>query len=332
MPRVVLVTGAAGQFGSRLAAALSNDPNVERVIAVDLRAPEADLGGADFIRIDIRSAVLGKVLADAAVDTVVHAGVLSTRASVGNRSAMKEINVIGSLQLLAAVQATPSVQRLVVKSTGSVYGCGPSDPALFTESDQPDSPPLGGWARDCVEVEGYVAAFARRRPDVGIATLRFAHAIGPTVQTGMTHYFRLPVIPIVLGRDPRLQFLHEDDLLSALHRAAIADFTGTYNIASAGAITLLQAAGLIGRPVLPVPAPLFGPVLGVLHQAGVDFSGQEVEYLAYGRMLDTSAAERSWGFIPKYSTRAAFDAYVHGAVEVAGATLDSTAAREADHG
>jgi UDP-glucose 4-epimerase len=325
VPRVALVTGAAGQFGSRLARSLAADPRVVRVIAVDLRTPEADLGGADFIRVDIRSPILARVISDAAVDTVVHAGVLATSALAGNRAAMKEINVIGSMQLLAACQASDTVRRLVVKSSASVYGCGPADPAMFTETDQPENPPTGGWARDCAEVEGYVAAFARRRSDVDIVTRRFANAIGPTIDTAMTRYFRLPILPIVLGRDPRLQFVHESDVLTALHTAATGSFTGTFNVAGPGVVTLLQAAGLAHRPVLTVPEFLLGPAHGLLRRAGVDFSVQDIDFLAYGRVLDTGAAKRSWGFVPQYSTREAFESSVSGADRVANYEVDDEA-------
>ena len=63
--------------------------------------------------------------------------------------------------------------------------------------------------------------FARRRPDVRVALLRAANVIGPHVVSPITSYFRLPVIPTVLGHDPRLQFLHEQDLLAVLQHAAL---------------------------------------------------------------------------------------------------------------
>ena len=162
--RVVLVTGVSRHLGSRLAAILSRDPGVERVVGVDIVPPREDIGGADFVRADIRNPIIGKVIAAAGVDTVVHMGVLSTPVQAGGRVTMKEINVIGTMQLLAACQKAESIQRLIVKSTSSVYGAGPKDPAMFTEDTEPRSQPRSGWAKDSVEVESYVRGFARRRP------------------------------------------------------------------------------------------------------------------------------------------------------------------------
>ena len=114
---------------------------------------------------------------------------------------MKELNVIGTMQLLAACQKAPSLRHLVVKSTTTVYGASSRDPAMFTEDMEPRRAPAG-YAKDVAEIEGYVRGFARRRPDVRVALLRAANVIGPHVTSPITSYFRLPVIPTVLGHDP----------------------------------------------------------------------------------------------------------------------------------
>ncbi|MDP4825747.1 MAG: NAD-dependent epimerase/dehydratase family protein, partial [Candidatus Nanopelagicales bacterium] len=195
MGRTILVTGAARHLGARMCRVLSHEMSVDRVIGVDVVPPRSDLGRAEFIRADIRNPVIGKIIGAAAVDTVVHMGVIATPLQAGGRATMKDINVIGTMQLLAACQKSDSVQRLIVKSTASVYGCGPRDPVMFTEETAPQHPPTSGWAKDSVEVEGYVRGFARRRSDVAVTILRFANIIGPDVDTAMTSYFSLPVIP-----------------------------------------------------------------------------------------------------------------------------------------
>ena len=253
MGRVVLVTGVSRYLGGRMAQILTRDPEVERVIGVDVVPPREPIGGAEFVRADIRNPIIAKVIHAAAVDTVVHMGVIATPLQAGGRTAMKEINVIGTMQLLAACQKAPSVQRLVVKSTSSVYGAGPRDPAMFTEEAEPRNSPRTGWAKDSAEVEGYVRGFARRRPDVAVTTLRFANFIGPGVQTPMTSYFSLPAVPTVAGFDARLQFIHEDDGLEALRIAAVSDRPGLINVAGDGMLLLSQAIRRAGRSSVPHP-------------------------------------------------------------------------------
>jgi UDP-glucose 4-epimerase len=240
-------------------------------------------------------------------------GVIATSQQAGGRSAMKDINVIGTMQLLAACQKSASVRRLVVKSTSSVYGAGPRDPALFTEGMSPKHPPTSGWAKDSVEVEGYVRGFARRRPDVEVSTLRLANVIGPRVETAMTAYFTLPVIPTVMGFDARLQFVHEDDSIAALHRAVTATATGVFNIAGDGVLALSQAVRRTGRPTVLVPGALLGVVGRALAPTRlVDFSAEQVRFLTYGRAIDTTRAQRELGFTAKRSTSAAFDEFLAG--------------------
>src|SRR3954451_14752075 len=131
MGRVVLVTGVPLDFGGRLARQVAARADVDRVVGVDVVPPRRDLGAVRFVRADIRNPVIAKVMAAEGVDTVVHLGVIATPNTAGGRTLMKEINVIGTMQLLAACQGDPRVTRLVVKSSGHVYGSSANDPALF---------------------------------------------------------------------------------------------------------------------------------------------------------------------------------------------------------
>jgi len=280
MGRVVLVTGVARHLGRRLARSLEDDPSVERVIGVDVVPPPDGLGRTEFVRADIRNPIISKVIASAGVETVVHMSVLAQPGRAGGRTVMKEVNVIGTMQLLAACQKARSVTNLVVKSSTTVYGASPKDPAMFTEDMEPMSLPRSGFAKDSVEVEGYVRGFARRRPDAVVTVLRFANLIGPGMSTPMTAYFELPAVPTVLGFDPRLQFVHEDDALEVLRRAAVHVHPGTYNVAGEGVLLLSQALRRAGKPSFPLPSPLVSSVGGMVRRARlVDFSPEQLRFL-----------------------------------------------------
>ncbi len=310
-PRVVLVTGASRHLGSRLAGVLAADTAIDRVIGVDTVAPRPELsavlGRTQFVRADIRNPLIAKVIAQAEVDTVVHMNVIATPAGAGGRTAMKEINVIGTMQLLAACQKAPSMRRLVVKSTTAIYGSSPRDPALFTEDVDPRSAPRSGYAKDAVEVEGYVRGFGRRRPDVTLSLLRFTNFIGSRIETPLTRYLTLPVVPTVLGFDPRIQLCHEDDGIEVLRRTSLEDHPGTYNVGGAGVLLLSQAIRRLGRPSFPVPSPAVSLVARALRSTGaVDFSPEQMRYLAHGRVADVTRLARELGQVPR-PTAEAFD-------------------------
>ncbi|MDN4171772.1 NAD-dependent epimerase/dehydratase family protein [Nocardioides sp. SOB77] len=305
--RVVLVTGVSRDLGRRFARSLAAEPSVRRVIGVDVVPPRGDLGDVSFVRADIRNPVIAKVIAKEDVDTVVHMSIISTPASAGGRGTMKELNVIGTMQLLAACQKAPSLQHLVVKSTTTVYGASNRDPAMFTEDMEPRRAPRSGYAKDVAEIEGYVRGFARRRSDVRVTQLRCANVIGPHVTSPITSYFRLPVIPTVVGYDPRLQFLHEDDLLAVLRHATVEDVPGTFNVAGDGILMLSQAVRRLRRPSLALPAPAVGSLGSVLRRARVaDFSPEQLAFLTYGRGVDTTRMRTMLGYEPAYTTAEAF--------------------------
>jgi UDP-glucose 4-epimerase len=307
MSRVVMVTGVSRDAGARCARELAADGRLDTVIGVDVVPPRADLGKVRFVRADIRNPVIAKVIAGEGVDTVVHSGVVATPGSAGGRSSMKEINVIGTMQLLAACQKAPEVTKVVVKSSTTVYGAGPRDPAMFTEEMAPRAISQSGYSKDAVEVEGYVRGFARRRPDVIVTTLRMANWIGPETDSPVTRYFAMPVIPTVLGFDARLQFLHESDGVAVIKHATLNDIPGTFNVAGDGVLALSQAIRRLGRPAVRLPSFTASTAGMVARRARMaDFSPDQISFLTYGRGVDTTRMRTALGFEPGYTTAEAF--------------------------
>ncbi|RLK60642.1 NAD-dependent epimerase/dehydratase family protein [Actinokineospora cianjurensis] len=316
-PRTVLVTGVGGYLGGHLAARLAANPAIDRVLGVDTVGPHRAVAGlpgrVEFVRADIRNPLIAKVITSAEVDTVVHASLTANPPGPSRRSAVKEMNVIGAMQLLAACQRAPSVRKLVIKSTAAVYGAGARLPAVLTEDDPPRELSSSGYAKDAVEVEGYARAFARRRQDVEVTVVRLSNLIGPSVDTVLTRYFALPVVPTVLGYDPRIQLLHSEDALAVLERAATSPVSGVFNAGGDGVLLLSQAVRRAGRVPFPVPRAAM-PTAGRLLRGArvVDFSADHVRYLNHGRVLDTTRLRTVLGFTPRWTTRQAFDDYVHG--------------------
>jgi UDP-glucose 4-epimerase len=317
MSAVVLITGASRFLGSRLAGQLAADSTVDRIIGVDTVAPRpadrALLGRTEFVRADIRNPLIATVLAQARVTTVVHAALMASPRAVGGRVPMHEMNVIGTMQLLAACQKSATVERLVVRSTTAVYGCGSADPAVFVEDMHPHDGRSAGYAKDAVEVEGYVRGFARRRPDVGVTVLRLAPVLGPTIDNALTRYLRMPVVPTPLGFDPRLQLLHESDAVDVLRLAAGSTSPGVFNVAGDGVLMLSQVLRRAGKLRVPVPTPALGLAGAVVRNSGVvDVTAEDARYLSFGRVVDTTRLRERFGYAPPHSTEQAVAAFLAG--------------------
>lgn len=314
-PNVVLVTGVGGYLGGNVAARLAANPNIERVIGVDTVPPPKGLGmgRTEFVPADIRNPLIAKVISSAGVDTVVHASTSANPPGRARRVLAKEMNVIGTMQLLAACQRSRTVRKLVVKSTAAVYGAGSRSPAVFTEDDAPREVPSSGYAKDAVEVEGYVRGFSRRRPDVLVTTVRLTNLIGPQVDTMLTRYFALPLIPTVLGSDARVQLLHSEDALAILDRATLHDLPGVFNAGGDGVLLLSQAIRRAGRVSLPLPRQAIPAMTRLIGGSRVvDLSADQIRFLNYGRVVDTHRLRTVFGFSPRWTTAEAFDDYVTG--------------------
>ena len=313
MGQRVLITGISGHLAGRLARRLEEDRDVEYVVGVDLTEPRVDLERTEFVRADIRNPLIVKVLQTTEVDTAVHLNILAAPTGVGGRSQMKEINVIGTMQLFAACQRAEKLRRVVMKSTTAVYGADARNPALFTEELSARAEVRSGYAKDAVEVEQYARTLARRRPDMALTTLRFANFIGPDIVSSLSRYFDLPVVPTPLGYDARLEFIHEDDAIEALYRVTREQHPGTYNVSADGVVFLSQALRLLGKAPLPILLPFAQPVAQLVRRMGlVDFAADQLRLLLYGRATDSSRLKKELGWEPKHTSREALMDYARG--------------------
>lgn len=313
-PRSVLVTGASTFLGGYLVARLAENPDVERIVAVDSRVPSKTLmrrmGRADFLRLDIRRPAIARALASYEVDTVVHAAP-SIMDSAGHSAAIKELNVVGSMQVYAACQRTPSVKRVILRSSAMIYGASSADPAYFTEGTPARREPRRGYGRDMLDVESYARGLARRRQDIDVTILRPQAILGPRISTRMSSYLSMPMVPVVFGHQARLQFLHEEDALGALEWATTRGRAGTFNLAGDGVVTLAQAVHRAGHVQLPVPSQLLAPLIGVLRDGRLPaFRSEQEGYLSFGRVLDTTRMRTELGFEPRYTTRETLDDFI----------------------
>jgi UDP-glucose 4-epimerase len=217
------------------------------------------------------------------------------------------------MQLFAACQKAPTVRRVVLKSTSEVYGSSARDPVLFTESSSRRRPPGEGFARDSIDIEGYGRGLGRRRPDIAVTILRLANMIGPAMDTALSRYLAGPVVPTIVGHDARLQLLHEQDALGALERATMAGKAGTYNIGASGIIMMSQAIRRSGRLPLPVPRSALWAVDSLRRATRyTELDREQLDYLSYGRVMDTTRMRNDLGYSPKWTTAEAFDDYVRG--------------------
>ena len=132
-------------------------------------------------------------------------------------------------------------------------------------------------------------------PELTVTILRMADVIGPELRGSQLALLSLPVVPSILGFDPRWQFVHEDDVIGVLeHAARAASFQGVYNVAGDGVLALSEVASLLGKPLLPVLPP-WGTVFAAaqLRRLGLRIPVEMLRQLRFGRGLDNRRLKSS---------------------------------------
>jgi UDP-glucose 4-epimerase len=299
----ILITGLSTYWGGRLAQALERFPEVEAVIGVDNEEPTVELERTEYVKVGAQHALLRRVVEAAGIDTVVDTRLVVDSAMTSSSKA-HENNVMGTMNILAACTGTDSpVRKVVFKSSTHFYGCHTDDPAFFDETMRRSQQPRTGIEKDIVEAEASVNEFAERHPDTAVSILRFANVLGPDVETSHIKLFSLPVVPMILGFDPRYQFVHEDDVVHALEHAVKHRVPGTYNVAGDGVLALSEVAGLLGKPYAPVLPPWgTGLATSVLRRLGVEIPPEALEQMRYGRGVDNRRFKAS-GFHYQHTSR-----------------------------
>ncbi|HMK97327.1 MAG TPA: NAD-dependent epimerase/dehydratase family protein, partial [Acidimicrobiales bacterium] len=157
--------------------------------------------------------------------------------------------------VLDAAEAIEPLQ-LVHLSSATVYGAWPDNPVPISEEVEPRPNPQFLYAVEKREAELLVERWGRDHPEVSLAVLRPACTVGspghPLYQTLARN--KRPLV----GADGRVvQYLHVDDLASAVVHAFSQELSGTFNVAPDAGIREELAGTLTGGPAaLPLLAAL----------------------------------------------------------------------------
>ena len=293
-PPPILITGICGRLGKRLARRLHREL---RVIGIDRREFEGCPKDVQHYRFDIRRKKTQDIFRQQKLAAVVHLGVMhDPRASQAEHHSW---NVAGFQRLLEFV-AQYDVPKLVVLSSSNVYGPRPDNPQFLPE----DAPLLGGAAfseiRDLIEVDMLAQSFFWKRPETETVILRPVHILG-SVRNAPSNYLRLGMIPTLMGFDPMVQVLHQDDVVSAIVAALRPTIRGIFNVAGPAPLPLSRLISLTGRQRMAIPHFLAQGVIKRLWQyRATSFPAPELDHIRYVCMVDDARAREVMGYAPTH--------------------------------
>jgi UDP-glucose 4-epimerase len=305
--RRVLVTGADTFWGGRMVQALEADPGMEVILGLGSRTPSVPFERAEFVRSDQTYSILNRIVQATQVDTILHTFMVTNSSTVPGR-ALHEINVIGTMNLLAAAGAAgTSVRHIVVKSSTLVYGSSARDPSTFQEDTPRGSPAKTGVERSLIEAEGLVQDFSEDNPSTLVTVLRFANVLGPHLTTPISRNLSRPVCPAIFGFDPLLQFVEEDDVVRALLHATRDEVPGLYNVAGDGRLPWSEVASICGTRRVPLSP--FSPLKIRPLSRLFDLPPELEDLLRYGRGVDTRRF-RATGFDYRATSAGAVQSFI----------------------
>lgn len=305
-PSVVAVTGACTFLGTELLRWLDADPTCARVLALDVRPPPACPGGkVEFVKIDLTQpsvdSELASLLQRAKVDTVVHGAFLSHPTHAAEWA--HELEDVGTMHVVNACAAS-KLRRFVMVSTTLVYGAHPKNPNFLTEDAELRGHRDSRFVTDKLRAERQVQRFASEHPEVGVCVLRFAPLLGPTVSNMYTRFLSRPVAPVLMGHDPLMQFVHEQDAAYALIKAVSSTAIGPYNIVGKGVLPYTTVLALLGRVPLPMPQMVARQLTKLLWATQIVGSPPSfLDFLLYLCVADGSRARAQLGFAPRLSIK-----------------------------
>ncbi len=312
-PLVVAVTGAGGFLGSNLVGSLEEDERIARIVAID-SGPVANAGRKTrSYDVDLTQpaaeARVAEILAAERVDAIAHLAFLPSPTHA--TAWAHELESVGTMQVTVAARHA-QVRKLVLWSLTWLYGAHPSNPNFLTEKHALRAPVSEPYFADKLEAEEQARKLTLRSPGTVVTILRTAPILGPTVQNALTRYLSRKLVPTMMGYDPLVQFVHEVDVIAALHLALLRDVPGTFNIVGDGVLPLSTVIKLAGRIAIPVPHPLAETVaaIGWIAQL-VEAPPTFLKYLRFLCVADGQKARDALGFTPAYTSREALQDFVN---------------------
>ena len=294
----VLVTGAAGYVGRKLLRELARDAAVSPLVATDVReVPDADREpGVVYETLDVRSADLDALLSRHRIDTVVH---LATIVSPGKdlpRAVQYDVDVRGTENVLnACVHA--GVARLVVTSSGAAYGYHADSSPLLGE----DAPLRGNeefaYSHHKRLVEERLTRARAEHPSLEQLVFRPGTILGEGAKNQITDIFTKPAIVGLRDSETPFVFVADTDVVRAIAQGVREGWTGTYNLAGEGVMTLREIAARLGKPFVGIPEGALRAGIGLLRKVGAtQYGPEQTAFLAHRPVLSSEKLRRERGF------------------------------------
>ena len=298
VPGTVLVTGISGNLGRVVARQLHTESHV---VGLDRRPFAGKPKDVDHHQVDLRKAKAEEVFRAHRIDALIHLGIMHDPRMP--RSETHSFNVLGTSRILDLC-VRHGVRKVVVLSSANVYGPRPDNSNFLPEETPLMAAERYSEIRDLIELDMVAQSFMWKHPELETVILRPVNIVGPTVRNAPSNYLRLARPVTVLGFDPMVQLIHEEDVGRALVLALRPGVRGVFNVTGPGEVPLSSILRELGRQPVPVPHPIVRALVRRAFDARLTgFPPEEIDHIQYLCVVDGSLFAREAGWIPSRSMR-----------------------------
>lgn len=292
----VMIDGISGPLANQLAESLSHHPEISRLVGVEPEMSSNWSREIELISVEPDHRRQLECLRDYEIDTVIQCGLAPDRTGTCSKPAAGD--VIGTMRLGAAIGHPKSpVRSWVVLSSSSVYPVNSARPLLNREGNETVADEATGDT-SIVEAEEYASSIARCVPHLNVSILRLQELIGKSIRGSLSAHLELGRVPVVIGYDPILQFLHIEDAVAAASFAAHVELAGIYNVASRGEMRFSDFLHSVDRDGIWFPPMEVGPLAPIAESLGLPhIPNGLLALLRFGHAVDTHKIEAA-GFKP----------------------------------
>jgi len=304
----VAITGISGYIGSRLLSRLEAMQSVERVIGVDVRPPKDSPSKLKFYCQDI-SEPLGDIFIENEVDSAVHLAFVLR--PTHDRVGAHKTDIGGAVNFLESCRQA-QVKDILYLSSHTIYGAHP-DSDLPLKDDSPPRPLPGfQYSRDKDHAEREFRDFATTHYDTCVTILRSCPVIGPNAGDSVVTSMFKSIMVFVAGYDPKMQFVHEDDLVELVVTFLGQKRAGIFNVAGDGDIRYSEIARLCRRRTIALPERLLRLLMGVSWALRLqnESPASGLDFIKYPPLVSTEKLRGEVGFQFRYSSRDAVASFI----------------------
>ncbi len=290
----VLLTGAHNFLGKLVLKKLQAEKSISKIIIAG-EGPLIRGAKVKNLKKNLTETKLIETIQKEKVHTLIHLGL----SDQGKRETRFERNVMGTINLLGAA-AEANIKHVIIRSNYTYYGAWYKNPNFIPETKRSRRGISKQTVRDVGDIERYATEFSRYAEDTIVTRLRFSPVVGPTANGAFMKYLQLDLCPIIMGFDPLIQLLHEEDAAEAVLATYRKPYDGPVNVAPEGVEPLMKILRFLGKEMVNVPQlPLESSekLMSMLKTLPFDPG-----FLRFNCCLEYERLHNEVGFIPTFTS------------------------------